>query len=166
MPERCSSRLSSQPSLVLSILEDTLMTNSSGKIRIGGQEVTTIMFADDLVILADSSEGLKQSLSVLQEFCKVWQLSINAEKTKVMVCSKVSLSTQYRFYINDKEIEIVPSIKYLGLVLKSNGSLLPTISTLTNQARKSIFVLMKKLTYLDFPPPFLMCKLFDALHLS
>ena len=136
------------------------MTNSSGKIRIGGQEVTTIMFADDLVILADSSEGLKQSLSVLQEFCKVWQLSINAEKTKVMVCSKVSLSTQYRFYINDKEIEIVPSIKYLGLVLKSNRSLLPTISTLTNQVRKAIFVLMKKL---DFPPPFLMCKLFDAL---
>ena len=42
-------------------------------------------------------------------------------------------------------------------------SMLPTISTLTNQARKSIFVLMKKLTYLDFPPPFLMCKLFDAL---
>ena len=53
-------------SLFISDLEDTLMTNSSGKIRIGGQEVTTIMFADDLVILADSSEGLKQSLSVLQ----------------------------------------------------------------------------------------------------
>ena len=35
-------------SLFISDLEDTLMTNSSGKIRIGEKEVTTIMFADDL----------------------------------------------------------------------------------------------------------------------
>ena len=41
------------------------MTNSSGKIRIGEKEVTTIMFADDLVLLADSSAGLKQSLLTL-----------------------------------------------------------------------------------------------------
>ena len=73
------------------------MTNSSGKIRIGEEEVTTIMFADDLVLLADSSAGLKQSLLVLQEYCKVWHLTI---KTKVMICSKVSLSEQYSFYSN------------------------------------------------------------------
>ena len=68
-------------------LEDTLMTNNSGKIRIG-EKVTTIMFADDLVLLADSSAGLKQSLLILQEYCKVWHLTINAEK----ICSKLSLS--------------------------------------------------------------------------
>ena len=39
----------SAPSFSLSDLEDTLMTNSSGKIRIGEKEVTTIMFADDLL---------------------------------------------------------------------------------------------------------------------
>ena len=49
---------------IISDLEDTLMTNSSGKIRIG-EKVTTVMFADDLVLLADSSAGLKQSLLTL-----------------------------------------------------------------------------------------------------
>ena len=150
-------------SLFISDLEDSLKTKSSGRIKIGDQEVSIIMFADDLVLLADSSEGLQQSPSVLQEYCRVWQLTISTEKTKVMINSKASLSTRYRFFINDKEIETISSIKYLGLVLKSNGSLLQAVSTLTHQARKSVFVLMKKITFLDFPPPFLMCKLFDTL---
>ena len=34
------------------------------------------------------------------------------------------------------------------------------ISSLTNQARKAVFALLKSR---DFPPPFLMCRLFDAL---
>ena len=89
----------------------------------------------------------------------VLQECINA---KAMICSSVSLSEQYSFYINDKEIKIVQSIKYLGLVIKLNRSMIPAISTLTNQAKK-LFVLMKKIVYLEFPPPFLMCKLFDAL---
>ena len=58
-------------SLFISDLEDSLKTKSSGRIKIGDQEVSIIMFADDLVLLADSSEGLQQSLSVLQEYCRV-----------------------------------------------------------------------------------------------
>ena len=56
-------------SLFISALEDSLRTRSSGRIKIGDQEVSIMMFADDLVLLADSSEGLQQSLSVLQEYC-------------------------------------------------------------------------------------------------
>ena len=37
------------------------------------------------------------------------------------------------------------------------------ISTLANQARKALFDLIKKTTYLHYPPPYLMCKCFDAL---
>ena len=67
------------------------------------------------------------------------------------------------FFINEEEIEIVTSIKYLGLVLKLNGSLKPAIATLANQAKKAPFTLMQKVVYLDYPPPFLLLKLFDAL---
>ena len=70
---------------------------------------------------------------------------------------------QYRFFINEEEIEIVTSIKYLGLVLKSNGSLKPAVATLANQAKKALFSLMQKVVYLDYPLPFLLLKLFDAL---
>ena len=43
-------------SLFISDLQDSLKTKSSGRIKIGDQEVSIIMFADDLVLLADSSK--------------------------------------------------------------------------------------------------------------
>ena len=52
------------------------------------------MFADDSVLLADTSEGLQQSLSVVQEYGKEWQLKIK------LLCSKAPLSSQVNFYIN------------------------------------------------------------------
>ena len=51
------------------------------------------MFADDSVLLADTSEGLQQSLSVVQEYGKEWQLKIK------LLCSKAPLSSQVNFYI-------------------------------------------------------------------
>ena len=48
------------------------------------EEIYVIMFPDDLGLLADSSEGLQQSLSVFQDYCNSWQLIINTEKSKVL----------------------------------------------------------------------------------
>ena len=118
--------------LFISDLDYTLKSSSTGKIVIDQEEITVIMFADDLVLLADSSEGLQQSLAVFQDYCDSWKLKINAEKSKVMIYARVPQPLQYRFFINEEEIEIVTSIKYLGLVLKSNGSLKPAVATLAN----------------------------------
>ena len=85
-------------SLFISDLEDSLRTRSSGRIKIGDQEVSIIMFANYLVLLANSSEGLQQSLSVLQEYYKVWQLTISTEKAKVMINSEASLSTLLQIF--------------------------------------------------------------------
>ena len=81
----------------------------------------------------------------------------------MLIFSKAKLKLQYRFYINQSEVEVVHSYKYLGLIITSNGSLKSSVSTLVNQARKAMFVLMKKAAYLNYPPPALLCKLFDAL---
>ena len=43
-----------------------------------------MMFADDIVLLANSAEGLQESINRLEEFCRNWDLSINIEKTKIV----------------------------------------------------------------------------------
>ena len=63
---------------------------------------------------------------------------------------KAKLKLQYRFYINQSEVEVVHSYKYLGLIITSNGSLKSSVSTLVNQARKAMFVFMKKAAYLNY----------------
>ena len=154
-------------SLFISDLEHELLANSSGEVRIDEQEVRVIMFTDDLVLLAETSEGLQQSLSALYHYCHSWQFSWQlTDKSKVMIFSKTSRTystSNLTFFVGERKIEIVSSIKYLGLVLTSNGSMSSAISTLANQARKALFDLIKKTTYLHYPPPYLMCKCFDAL---
>ena len=109
-------------SLYISVIcmEHILLSQSSGRVRIGEQEITVIMFADDLVLLADSSEGLQQSLTVLYNYCQSWQLEINTTKSKVMILSmSVALqSLEPSFFICVRKVDIVSSFKYLGLVLK------------------------------------------------
>ena len=39
------------------------------------------MFTDDLVLLADTTNGLQESINSLEEFSRNWDLSINIEKS-------------------------------------------------------------------------------------
>lgn len=45
------------------------------------------MFADDILLLSETADGLQKSISKLHEYCAKWQLSINAKKSKVMIFS-------------------------------------------------------------------------------
>ena len=91
--------------LFISDLDYTLKSSSTGKIIIDQEEITVIMFADDLVLLADSSEGLQQSLAVFQDYCNSWKLKINAEKSKVMIYARVPQPLQYRFLSMRKKLK-------------------------------------------------------------
>ena len=73
------------------------------------------MFADDAVILSDSIEGLQSSLNYLEMFCIKWNLTVNIDKTKIVV---------FRWTYAGVEIEKVSSFNYVGFVLSSEGHLL------------------------------------------
>ncbi len=60
-------------------------------------------------------------------------------------------------------LEHVREYKYLGVILASNRSFKPAISALANQSNKALFSLMKVSSALSFPPPTVMCYLFDSL---
>ena len=42
--------------------------------------VGSLSFADDLLIMSESKEGLQNSINLLSNFCKSWQLTINTKK--------------------------------------------------------------------------------------
>ncbi len=44
-----------------------------------------ILYADDLILIADSVEGLQRLPDGLFSFCKKWQMIVSLTKTKVMV---------------------------------------------------------------------------------
>jgi hypothetical protein len=46
--------------------------------------INCLMFADDLLLLSETPEGLQNCIDKLNSYCNRWQLSINIQKTKVI----------------------------------------------------------------------------------
>ena len=62
-------------------------------------------------------------LDIFQEYCNVWNLSVNSSKTKVIVFSKRKGRQNYIVKLNGAELEIVDSLSYLGIVFKYSGNI-------------------------------------------
>ena len=76
-----------------------------------------LLYADDIVMFANSVEELQQSLDLLLNYCNIWKLTVNVSKTKVMVFRKgVMLPRNMSFYYNGERLEMVKEFKYLGMV--------------------------------------------------
>ena len=62
------------------------MINSSMKTPIylnENNKVNAIMYADDLVIIAQSEDELRSSITQLSIYCENWKLEINTKKRNV-----------------------------------------------------------------------------------
>ena len=42
-----------------------------------------LLYADNIVIMSETEEGLKHGLFLLENYCNRWKLTVNATKTKV-----------------------------------------------------------------------------------
>ncbi len=68
------------------------------------------------------------------------------------------------FSMDNAILEHASKYKYLGIILSRNGSFKAAISALANQSNEALFPLIMKVSIaLSFPPPPVMCYLFDSL---
>ena len=67
-----------------------------------------LLFADDLLILSETKEGLQHSLNNISNYCDNWQLDINVNKTKSMIFKQNSTKTEPSFvYYRNNQIQNV-----------------------------------------------------------
>jgi hypothetical protein len=88
------------------------------------------MYADDIVLLSESSTGLQESINKTVNHCLDQGLEVNISKTKVMHINNRSTISN-NFYIKEEQIENVNNYKYLGISFDSKGNL--------NQARSQLY---------------------------
>jgi hypothetical protein len=82
-----------------------------------------LMFADDVVIFSPTEEGLRVLFTLFATFCTNEGLTINQHKTKVMrFCKHSTAPTPDNFVVNDFNLEIVTSFRYLGVFLDTSAS--------------------------------------------
>jgi len=105
--------------LYINDLEEAL----PGGVVIDGIHVKTLMYADDLALIAESPADLQLMIDALYNYCSTWGLSVNLNKSKAMIFRKgARLPANLHWSYNGQPIEIVKEYKYLGVILTYNLS--------------------------------------------
>ena len=71
--------------LFLSDLPQALTEHSTPLVEINSTPINCLIYADDLIIFSKSAEGLQQLLNKLEEYSNKQSISVNIEKTKIMI---------------------------------------------------------------------------------
>mgnify|MGYP002280502005 CR=1 FL=1 len=69
-----------------------------------------ILYADDIVVFAESKNELQRSLDALLEYCNRWKLVVNTRKTKLMICKRFGTLPNNTVYFDNVEIETVKNL--------------------------------------------------------
>lgn len=90
----------------------------NGGIHIDGRNVRLLMYADDIVILADNIKILQEMVNRLESYCELWNMEVNLNKSAIMVFRKGGkLSSKERWFYKGNEVRIVSEYVYLGVLL-------------------------------------------------
>ena len=132
-------------SLFVNDLESSLF-NTDINLNIVDTLIKILMFADDMIILSTSIEGLQEGLNSLSDYCKKWGLTVNINKTKIVIFRRGGkIAKQEKWVYNGKIVEIVSSFKYVGCELTSSGSFSNCIKNLVQSARRALFSMKRNL---------------------
>ena len=101
-------------------------------------ELFILLFADDIALLSDTAIGLQNQINILNEGCKRLFLTINTDKTKVMVFRKGGfLGKNEKWHLNGKLLEVVNEYNYLGFMFTTTMSLQRGVSALAVKGRRA-----------------------------
>jgi exonuclease III len=106
--------------------------------------IISLFYADDIAGMSDTVLRLQQQIDCVSDFCDKYGMSINLEKTMIIVFRRGGIikDSEKWFYKGDR-IKTVSAYKYLGVFFTPKLSWSLARSTLAQQAEKAMFVLLK-----------------------
>ena len=114
--------------------------NSLNKgVQIGNKNLATLLYADDLVIIAGNENDLQQMLYRLHEWCTRWKMEINVGKSKVLhFRRKYKQRSGHSFLVGDKKLNYESCYKYLGIWVNEFCDFSKTESVLSESAGRAL----------------------------
>ena len=97
-------------------------------------KLIVLLYADGMMTLADTAESLQHTLNDFYDYCQLWKLNINTDKSKVIVFGS-RLKKPFQFKLGPNDLETVDSYKYLGVFFPMSGSFLTARKHIAEQAR-------------------------------
>lgn len=104
--------------LLFTLYLNDLHDGLEGGVLIDELNIRVLLYADDIVILAEDREVLQKMIKNLENYCIQWNMVVNLAKSKIMVFRNGGrLSTNEKWIYHNQEIEIVNEYIYLGVTL-------------------------------------------------
>ena len=150
--------------IFISDLQDKLDLENNEPVEIAPNILCSCMiWADDLLMLSRSEEGLQTMLDNLHTFSESNGLSANIDKTKVMIFNKSGRHIHRSFHWGALKVETTREYKYLGFLVTPSGEINSGLKDLKDRALKAFMKLKTKLGPFFRKYPTITIKLFDTL---
>ena len=138
-------------SLYINDFETHFIKDNCPSIELCDINLFLLMYADDTVLLSETPEGLQKMLDSLATYTQTWKLSVNIDKTKILVFRNGgTLHRNEQWFYGGKKLDIVNQFNYLGLLFNYNGKFFQTQKHTAQQGRKAMFSLMSNLRKFKF----------------
>ena len=95
-------------------------SQTSECVKIGNFKINRLLFADDLVLLADSKVGLQHALDGFAAACDNAGMKISTAKTEILHHSRKPV--QCFLQVGGVKLKQVEKFKYLGVAFTSDGT--------------------------------------------
>ena len=96
-------------------------------VKINGENINNVRYADDTVLIVDSEENLQRLLDITIEMSKEMGLTLNVKKIECMVISKKAIAPSCNLQSRGQQIKLVKKFKYLGYMITSDGKCITEI---------------------------------------
>ena len=154
---------------IFSIVINALALEIKNKCKHGIQlmpntpEIPILLFADDIVLLADTVIGLQNQIDNLHVASGRLGLQVNLQKTKVMIFRKGGhIAAHERWSIDGNILEVVNEYKYLGCKFTTKMSSNIAMVELASRGKAAAVQINKMLKKLDYVVPDLFFKILEG----
>jgi hypothetical protein len=114
-------------------------------VKVGDEFVNILLYADDIVIIADNETNLQNMLDTVYKWCRQWRMTVNNSKTQVVHFRKKSIErTEKMFKCGTDKIEVVAKYKYLGCILEEHLDFSVIANALSEAAGRAVGSLVNK----------------------
>ena len=137
------------------------LSEDNDSIKIEDVKLVLLFYADDLVLFSDTPEGLQSQIEKLSIYCQRWKLSLNSNKSRIVVFKKGNRPLNFVWHFGDIELQVTNQIPYLSIIFSSNGSFHKAQSKLATQASKALFLLRRKMSQFTNIKPEMHMDIFD-----
>jgi hypothetical protein len=110
---------------------------------VGPARCQLLLYADDVVLFAQTAKESQSQLDALKDFCDLKRMTVNVQKTQILSCrSKDVVGCSWQFA--GEAIEVVSTFKYLGITLETNGGFKGAVEETRSAATKAIWSVMRQ----------------------